>query len=162
MFIQDQMHIIREHQKNYPVKVAALAEALGVPVYNAGGWKDNVSGMIIKDKENLYDAPSGYAIFVNKNHTKTRKRFTIAHELAHFILHKDKIGNGVSDDILYRSGLSNRVEVEANKWAADILMPWDLVVDAMQDGHTELEDLAKVFEVSKSAMAIRLGSPYEM
>ena len=49
---------------------------------------------------------SGYAIFVNKgDRYKTRQRFTIAHKIAHFILHREAIGDGIVDDALYRSGL---------------------------------------------------------
>ncbi len=161
MLTQDQVSIIRAHQKAIPVCVITLADALGVPVYYADEWEDDLSGMIIKDKKNQYQSSSNYAIFVNKSHSEARQRFTIAHELAHFLLHKDKIGDGISDDALYRSVLSNKIEVVANKLAANILMPWDLVTNAMQDGVETLEELSKLFRVSKSAMAIRLGVPYD-
>lgn len=160
MLLQDQMKIVRDHQKTAPVQVVNLANALGLPVYEAGGWTGDISGMIVKD-DGQYNADSGYAVFVNKDHGPTRKRFTIAHETAHFIRHKDQIGDGISDDGLYRSGLSNRTEAEANALAADILMPWELINNAMANGVKTIEDLAKHFEVSRSAMSIRLGVPYE-
>lgn len=63
---------------------------------------------------------SGVAIYVNKGHHVNRRRFTTAHEIAHFILHQDFIGDGIADDGLYRSKLSNAMEAQANKLAADI------------------------------------------
>ncbi|HVX00717.1 MAG TPA: ImmA/IrrE family metallo-endopeptidase [Candidatus Babeliaceae bacterium] len=157
MFIQDQIEIIRRHQKNLPVKVISLANDLGVPVYYAFNWQDALSGMIIKDNESKYNSKSGYAIFVNNKHEESRQRFTIAHELAHFIRHKDAIGDGISDDAMYRSGLSNKIEAEANSFAADILMPWDLI---RQEIAKTPKELAPLFKVSETAMSVRLGYVY--
>lgn len=50
------------------------------------------------------------------------KRFTIAHEIAHLLLHRPILREGVTDDVLYRSPhLGGTQETEANKMAADIL-----------------------------------------
>lgn len=134
-----------------PVKVSRLANILGIKVYEAD-WPDTVSGKIQKDASK--GGESGFAIFVNKSHPETRQRFTIAHEVAHYVLHEQLIGDGIFDDALYRSGLPNKVEAEANGLAADILMPW-----AMLNKHINKppEVLAEMFGVSKQAMAIRLG-----
>lgn len=155
--IADKMAIISRHQHNWPVNVVAIARELGLRAFRAEGWPDEVSGQIKKDQE----SPSGFSIFVNASHHINRQRFTIAHEIAHYILHEEMIGDGVTDDALYRSRLSGPMETEANKLAADILMPWHLVHTAMQNGMNTLEELARAFEVSKSAMAIRIGAPYE-
>ena len=61
-----------------------------------------------------------------------RRRFTIAHEIAHFLLHRDKIGDQLSDDAMYRSSLSSDDERAANRLAADILMPMGLIQDYMR------------------------------
>jgi Zn-dependent peptidase ImmA (M78 family) len=74
-------------------------------------------------------------------------------------LHKARIGDGITDDALYRSGLSNKEEAMANKLAADILMPWHLINLVMDQGITTIPELAKSFHVSESAMSIRLGIP---
>lgn len=66
----------------------------------------------------------------------------------------------VSDDGIYRSGLSNTVEARANQYAADVLMPWDLVNLTIREGVDDIKDLAKTFNVSGSAMSLRLGMPY--
>jgi len=77
-------------------------------------------------------------------------------------LHEEFIGDGITDDILYRSEISDWKEAQANRLAADILMPDDLV-SAWLDRARALgvEDitsyLAEKFEVSEGAMRIRLG-----
>lgn len=147
--------LIERHQIKTPVNITAIAHDLGINVYNAIG--DGLSGMIKKDK--AQGGPSGYAIIVNKKDAAARQRFTIAHEIAHFILHKEAIGDGIVDDALYRSGLSNALEVEANKLAAEILMPWHLLNQVMNNKINTIKELASIFQVSESAMSIRLGIP---
>lgn len=160
MRIEDKLKTIRNHHSGKaPIDTIPLAEDLGLRVFYAD-WPNNISGKIERRKD--AESPSGYAIFVNRNHPITRRRFTIAHEIAHFVLHDDKIGEGISDDGLYRSGLSHKIEAEANRMAADILMPWSLIGEAMRDGENNVEALAKRFAVSKSAMSIRLGVPHEV
>ena len=53
-------------------------------------------------------------------------------------------------------GFSSSIESQANKFAADILMPDHLIDKARLNGLTSVSDLAKNFEVSKDAMSIRL------
>ncbi|RYB03625.1 ImmA/IrrE family metallo-endopeptidase [Lichenibacterium ramalinae] len=154
MLLREQDRIIEEHQKRPPIKVVSLAHDLGLKVYRTE-LPEKVSGMIKKDDEEGGD--SGYAIYVNEMHSETRRRFTIAHEIAHFILHKKIIGDGVVEDALLRSdALSNAVEIQANSLAADILMPNDLIKKAKKDGYKTITELAEYFNVSRDAMAIRL------
>jgi len=119
------LNIVRKHQENVPVDTIPLAHELGLNVYKVGDWGDDISGKIQKDEE--HGGRSGYAIFVNGNHSVQRRRFTIAHEIAHFILHTPLIGDGIFDDALYRSNQSHFIETEANQMAADILMPLPLI-----------------------------------
>lgn len=144
-------------QTEAPVNVVAFAESLGMRVYEVQDQDPNFSGMIKRDE--LYGGKAGYSILVNSSHAKTRKRFTVAHETAHFLLHKSKIGDGLKDDALYRSGLSTWEEVQANRLAAEILMPFPLLEKSMRSGVTSVEQLAREFEVSREAMSIRLELP---
>jgi Zn-dependent peptidase ImmA (M78 family) len=85
----------------------------------------------------------------------------VAHELAHFLLHSEHINKGISDDVLYRSSLSDRREAQANRLAADILMPDNLVLGsvevAKEKGVGDLVlFLAEQFSVSEGAMRIKL------
>lgn len=153
---------IKKFQKKAPVRIIELCREFGVEVYQAVNWPFNsISGKIVQGSENDDCPPgsSGYLIIVNEKHTIERKRFTIAHELSHFLLHKDKIGDGIQDNGLYRSGLPEKIEFEANKMAAQLLMPWNLIHKALEDGNLTVKDLAKALLVSESAMAIRLGIP---
>lgn len=155
--LNEQLVIIRKHQIKPPVDLIAIARDLDLSIFRAKGWTDELSGMIKKAP----DKPEHYNIYVNANHTENRRRFTIAHEMAHFILHRDLIGDGIVDDALYRSKLSNNIEAQANRQAADILMPFHLINPLIDSGITDIQNLAERFHVSASAMSIRLGVPYE-
>lgn len=151
--------IIAAHQKAAPVQTIDIAEDLGIKVYKVDGWPNNLSAMIRADGDR--GGPSGFAIYVNGAHPRVRRRFSIAHEIAHFALHRNLIGDGITDDAMYRSNMSNAVESQANRMAADILMPWHLIREAMNNGINDVEALAKHFDVSRSTMSIQLGVPYE-
>ena len=155
----EKMNVVRKHHDDYPVQMLPLAKELGLSVFYVKEWPDQISGMITKDHRS---GPSGFTIYVNANHSQTRRRFTLAHEIAHFIKHEDVIGkDGIQDDRLYRSNVSSRIEAEANRVAADILMPFSLLNIAMADGKLTIPELAEAFDVSPSAMSIQLGVPYD-
>jgi Zn-dependent peptidase ImmA (M78 family) len=141
--------LLKRHQRTFPVKVAALAHALGLSVREVD-MADDVSGSLSKES-------NGWTIRVNRRHARVRQRFTVAHEIAHYLLHRDKIKLDVVDDAFYRSSLSDKTEREANSLAAEILMPWQLIKIATDQGSRDPETLAKTFEVSETAMSIRLG-----
>jgi Zn-dependent peptidase ImmA (M78 family) len=60
---------------------------------------------------------------------------------------------------MYRSGLSSAEEAEANKLAAQILMPRDLIKELKRSGVKDVEGLADHLQVSVPAMKVRLGIP---
>lgn len=147
----------REFLGGAPVKLNALAEHLGIPVY-LSTLKPKISGLIEPDDS----SPSKFRIRLNRHETPERQRFTLAHEIAHFLLHRSLIGAGVVDDTMYRSGLSSRREVEANRLAADLCMPRELIDKhrrelAHLDADELVSEMARRFRVSKPAMQIRLG-----
>jgi Zn-dependent peptidase ImmA (M78 family) len=148
---------IDQHLEEAPISLSAVAQSLGVKVISAV-LPSGISGEIRPDPSTA----SGFIVRVNKNDPTRRQRFTVAHELAHFILHRDVIGNGVTDDVLYRSTLSDSREAQANRLAADLLMPQELVNTWMERARTlHVEDIVEFlsdkFGVSNSAMKIRLG-----
>jgi Zn-dependent peptidase ImmA (M78 family) len=148
--------IIERFQQEAPVDIMGIADALGLRV-----WEDDInpySGKITRDPE--FGGPSGYSIIVNAVEPTTRKRFTIAHEVAHFILHSDELLKEDLAETLYRGGLSDSKEAEANKLAADILMPLSLIEKLIAQGVRSIEELADAMEVSKTAIGIRLGASY--
>ncbi len=150
--------VIERHQRAAPVSVLKIAHGMGLKVYKTRDWDDDMAGQIRKSPRG---GPSGYAVFVNGSHHQHRRRFTLAHEIAHFVRHRQFIGDGVQHDVMYRSGLSTPLEREANQMAADILMPKHLLLRAFFDGVSDLDSLAERFRVSRAAMAIQMGIPLE-
>jgi IrrE N-terminal-like domain len=155
----DEQHkeIVADFIAEEPVKLAGLAGALGLEVFKSP-LKPDVSGLI----EPSDSAPSGFRIRINRHEMAERQRFTLAHEIAHYLLHRDKIGGGVVDNVMYRSNLSSKLEVEANKLAADLIMPRALINKQLADLHNldtddKITALAERFRVSQAAMRIRLG-----
>src|SRR3546814_1231383 len=73
--------VIALHQKKAPVQTIDIAQELGIKVFKVNDWPDNVSAMIRKDAER--GGESGFAIYVNGSHPRVRRRFSIAHEIAH-------------------------------------------------------------------------------
>ncbi len=145
---------IEDHQDTAPVRLPDLARVLGVPV-KAATLAPGISGEIRPDDE------GGFVIRINRHDPSKRQRFTVAHELAHFLLHADEIGSGISDDVLYRSSLSDRREAQANRLAADILMPDHLVRENIEAANEKgvgdlVLFLADEFAVSEAAMRIKL------
>ncbi|HVI34075.1 ImmA/IrrE family metallo-endopeptidase [Phenylobacterium sp.] len=153
----DEANIVAQFTQEYPVKVGELAQTLGLRVVTAP-LEPRISGLIQPSRE----AKAGFEIKVNKYETPERQRFTIAHEIAHYLLHRDSIGSGVVDSVLYRSNLTSRKETEANRLAATIVMPASLVArEANRLGGASrpgvAEELARLFRVSGPAMKVRLG-----
>ena len=158
----EKMSIINAYRKMAPVDVEGLARALGIIVYKEF-LSEDISGMLAPKGNNTY------VITVNAYHPFTRQRFTLAHELGHFLMHEHLIGSGVDDDRAYRStsagrykntAIGPREETEANKIAAAILMPYDLIQEQKTHGIDTPTELAEAFGVSEHAMSIRLGVPY--
>ena len=147
--------IVERFKKSVPVDVVALARALDIEVMKTWQWDDSTSGAIVRDTDGRF------TIWTNAKHAENRRRFTIAHEIAHFVLHRDAIGDGIQDDALYRSTLGGLLERQANRYAAALLMPSPLIKQCVEDGATTIAGLAAALRVSKTAMSIRLGVPWE-
>lgn len=152
--IESKELIIKFHSE-YPVKLGSIAKELGV-VVKLATLPANISGEIKED--------NGIVIIrVNQHDVKARQRYTLAHEIAHFLLHKHLLSDGISDDVLYRSAQSNEIEAEANRLAADILMPMQHI-DECYKRHFKGKKDAVLYEaiatdlgVSTIALKYRLG-----
>ena len=140
------LEIIDKHQQKTPVKITDIANDLDIKVYKS--TMSGISGAILKEDKK-------YVIYVNSEDNRNRQRFTIAHEIAHYILHKDKIGNNLTDNAMYRSRLSNVLEKQANRLASEILMPVKFVMLYINEDKN-ISQMASLFEVSEEAVKIRL------
>lgn len=131
------------------VDVDALATLCGVHVIQEP-FEDGLSGLLV-----MLD--NGAAIGVNQQHPDGRKRFTIAHELGHYLLaHYDRFHLDLPSAEAGESPLFDwRLEREANQFAADLLMPAALVQAKVAQGDT-VGQLAAAFDVSPVAMGYRV------
>ncbi len=150
--------VIRRFVRTPPVDIVGAIRALGI-LYREEPMRPDQSGY-------FQNRGSFYVIGVNSNESEQRKRFTAAHELGHYILHRDLLREGQHFDRLFSGKDGNNRpygpispyhEVQANKFAADILMPADLVKTAYRRSG-DLNETARQFAVSPSAMKIRLGN----
>lgn len=132
-----------------PVDLEGMAAALGVTVNRDARMQPGISGHIAR-------AHGGYEIAVNASDPPARQRFTLAHEIAHYLLHRELLDGGIEDDRMYRSRLGGVVERQANRLAAQLLMPANLVRFACRAGASDVGRLARTFGVSEHAMDIRL------
>jgi Zn-dependent peptidase ImmA (M78 family) len=78
------------------------------------------------------------------------------------LLHRERLAGGITDDVLYRSRLSDDLEREANRLAADIIMPASLIQEALiMHGTLKPDDrykkIAELAQVSLAAIKIRTG-----
>ena len=108
-------------------------------------------------------------IWVNSLDSFLRQRFTIAHEIGHYILHFpfDLVDQEIEDTprTLLKSPI--KIETEANNFAGELLMPKKNIIAKGKSIQSEfpslsvdklIEKLAKDFSVSVSAMTVRLKS----
>jgi Zn-dependent peptidase ImmA (M78 family) len=150
--------------KGAPVDIVGIIAALGID-YAEESRPESLSGFI----ERFGD---GYRIVVNSNHSNVRRRFTAAHELGHYVYHRDMIGDGIYDDAAYRAaGFSGRYsnpkirlehETQANRFASVVLMPSELIDKLTLENGFDFDDpqdvksLARMLDVSEQALRIRL------
>lgn len=134
-------------------------------------FEGDVSGVLVYRNDKI-------EIAYNPSDSNVRKRFTIAHELGHYVLKHKREGsifidspNNQFSTKLYRNVESSKgvdlQEIEANAFAAAILMPRPQILEEIEGLHFDLSDgsadsvidnLARKFNVSSQAMTIRLAN----
>ncbi|MCY4607854.1 MAG: ImmA/IrrE family metallo-endopeptidase [bacterium] len=146
---------IDEFLSEPPVRLGAIAKRLGIKVL-LSTLPRGTSGQI--GQEN-----GGFVIRINRHEAKHRQRFTLAHEIAHYLLHRDRIiaAGGWSENVLLRSGQPANVEYEANRLASDLVLPSAQLAEATAEytgpmTSEIIEDLACRFLVSTAAVEIKL------
>jgi len=150
-----QKYTILEHQNELPVKLGLISKEFGL-VVKVTTLNANISGQIKEENGRI-------EIKINKHDVKARQRYTLAHEIAHFLLHRDLLSNGITDDVLYRSDQSSEIEAEANRLAADILMPMNRVTELIKKHSSDKKDdrlyeaIAQEMGISSVALKIRLN-----
>lgn len=73
-------------------------------------------------------------IFLNENLEEHEKRFVMAHELGHAIMHPKENCYFIRNKTLL---LNSKLEIEANKFAVELLLPDDILVEYISSGYTQ-------------------------
>lgn len=143
-----------------PVKIGAIIKYYGFKLFEAD-MPDNESGLIIVSKDNIDKYNAKKIIIVNSNHSNRRNRFTVAHELGHFIMHKNE------EIFAHReTGENDCEEINANSFASALLMPKKAVNNLVKSIKEEfwgevpeyylISQVADTFNVSEAAAEVRL------
>jgi Zn-dependent peptidase ImmA (M78 family) len=147
--------ILKESSNNNiaqePIDIRAVVEKIFKIKIVETDLGKSVSGFLEK-------VGSEWLIYVNILESETRKRFTIAHELGHFIYDRNKYIADASlepDQIFFRDDNTNPIERRANEFAAELLMPKNTFDDCVKNGCNTIAGLADKFKVSTSAIKYR-------
>ena len=134
------------------IDVEAIAKRLNISLIPSE-LPDEVSGVFFRKNGELF-------LGFNQNHNEHRQRFTIAHEIGHYKLHATEnlhYDKNEIDTVYFRANdVSNLEEIEANHFAAELLMPELLIDRCIGSRITVIDDLAQMFNVSEPAMRYRL------
>ena len=143
-----------------PVPVEQLAERMGALVRYAA-FDGQMSGLLHRSEDG-----NRAVIGVNSRHPTVRQRFSIAHELGHLALHELAFQIDEHAFVSFRNSKSSSAsdphEIEANQFAAALLMPVALLRACLDqlgenpDVEESIRRLAQRFDVSTQAMTIRL------
>jgi len=142
-----------------PIPVERIARMEGIRLRFVP-FEGDLSGMIAPEDEHM-------VVGVNALHPLVRQRFTIAHELGHYFLHqRDRLFVDRSFQAMRRDGRSSQGvdlrEIEANEFAAELLMPSEMLKRDVDGTALDLVDdetiraLAERYRVSLQAMVFRL------
>ncbi|MFY4757621.1 ImmA/IrrE family metallo-endopeptidase [Aliarcobacter butzleri] len=156
-----------------PVDIEGIINFLSIEIKNKPDFRK------IKVTGNITVKNGIPSIWINPMQNKMieRKRFTLAHELGHYVLHiapTNKLNDEIDDEkIVYnRDDNWDKIEMQANNFSAQLLMPSNLLSEEVEKIIIEyqkttneriekdiiIEKLAKKFQVSLSAMEFRLSS----
>ncbi|QTK47137.1 MULTISPECIES: ImmA/IrrE family metallo-endopeptidase [Xanthomonas] len=147
-------HLIEQYwaPRPTPVDPEAIAKAMGIKIEAASPFSDNFEANVSGMYSNEGSRP---CISYNILDPENRRRFTIAHELGHHVLQHGMRFRDTSS--AFSSGSYDPVEVSANRFAAELLMPvYSVKVLVVDHGVTSIPQLAEAFKVSEQAMYYRL------
>lgn len=157
---EEAAQILKEHKiKKPPIPVEKVAEALGAQV-RYSPFEGELAGMLVRGEDGQR------IIGVNSMHHINRQRFTIAHECGHLLFHKGDVHIDHAFRVNRRDATSSKAidpeEIEANRFAAELLMPYTMIAQDLLDHTIDIEDedaikeLAQKYQVSVQAMTHRI------
>lgn len=134
--------IVKKYGTNDPFK---LADYLGAVTITGPIRDKNTRGC-------YYYYKRGGVICISESLSEEEARMVCAHELGHFILHR-KVNSVLLKNTTFQN--MNRYEIEANRFAAYLLIPKNELTEYSEYGYT-LKQLACIFKVSEEFMELRL------
>ena len=137
-----------------PISMTDIASRLKLEIGEYSDMPSDRSALILQDKK---------MIVINPKHADVRKRFSIAHEIGHYVLghfedrNIEELENEDNDEVFRKTAYdkwSSDQESEANEFAAELLMPYALLKNLVTN--KKPAELAEIFNVSEESMWIRL------
>jgi len=153
-------HILNDNKQNTPpVNVFNIAQNENIELGYLS--KRKVQHERIEGKCYFHNRNKHWVIRYNKENSLTRQRITVAHELGHYFLHKTSFED--TDEVLFRNIQWNLYELQANQFAAELLMPKIMIIkygesiaDRSKSKPHFVKLMSETFMVSKKAMQYRL------
>lgn len=150
----------RSETASIPVDMDKVAEHLGLVIVERPLEEEFSGFLAVKEK----------TVVINARHSYVRRRFTTAHEIGHYALHRRMHENTevfIDHTVYFRKNnlddVDHQIELEANGFAAGLLMPRVCIEEYLQktpsvdlSRSSGIKILADEFEVSRSAMEYRL------
>lgn len=130
--------------ENPPVKIADV-----IKLFEIDAIKGDEGLSIFKKISAFIDLEDKIIVYKDSDPV-VRKRFSIAHEIGHFLMN-----HSIKNDIFNMDSNDYR-EIEANMFAAELLMPFEWVKSDMQDHNLSIKELSRKYWVSEEAMGWRL------
>ena len=152
--------ILTIQELGLPVDLLKLSKRLKLTIKSTP-WSTNTS----QDDGYIQYTPetrSNLKYTSEMTYTNSHRKFTIAHLIAHFILHENCIKLKGSLDKGTQNNFIDPKDTEANLLAADILMPMKLIYNTLLKHNIKsiaLNDLANIIGVSEHILRIRLNMP---
>jgi Zn-dependent peptidase ImmA (M78 family) len=135
-----------------PVDLLLILSAHGIGYEEVDDFPDTVDALIVEDGSNVYAA-------VNARQHLHRRRFSLAHELGHYFIHRDgmpeeaiTIDNPPTDDM--GEVTKSPAETEADLFAGELLVPLEMLKLHVQKG---IPELSRIFLVSEQVISIAIS-----
>jgi Zn-dependent peptidase ImmA (M78 family) len=141
-----------------PVDLRVILEKEGLEYQEVDYFPDDVDALIVKIEGRVVAA-------VNKNQSFTRRRFSLAHELCHHLLHVDRsiLDDRITIDSppMSANEISSKdpYEAEADIFAGELLVPLPMLKQHFRSGLTAA-DVARIFSVSEHVASIAISTHY--
>ena len=153
-------HILQDNKQNTPpVNVFNIAHNENIELGHLS--KRKVQNGRVEGKLYFHTRNKQWVIRYNKDNSLTGQRIIVAHELGHYFLHKTSFED--TDEILFRNIQWDLYELQANQFAAELLMPKSMIIkyglhvaERSESKPHFVKLMSQTFLVSREAMQYRL------